>query len=40
MIYYWAIGTPLVALSIEEDDEITEPWWSYLVLPQEKEQGK
>jgi hypothetical protein len=40
MIYYWAIGTPIVALSIEEGDEITELWWSYIVLPQEKEQGK
>jgi hypothetical protein len=34
MIYYLAIGTPLVALSIEEEDEITAQWWTYVVLPQ------
>ena len=35
MRYYWAIGTPLVALSIAEDDEMTEQWWSYVVLPED-----
>ena len=34
MYYYWAIGTPLVALSIDEDDEVTQGWWSYVVIPQ------
>jgi hypothetical protein len=34
MRHYLAIGTPLVALSIDEDDEITEQWWTYIVLPQ------
>jgi hypothetical protein len=35
MVYYWVIGTPLVALSKDEDDEVTQGWWSYAVLPRE-----